>query len=103
MYAEFSVRGNLLAKKMSVRCKRRASFKSDIIMVGYELLIFYLNILVYKLKQLSRRLWLLLVICNENLSKTMKTYRLQCLFKNHNKHKQFKTYYYAVMVKGRFK
>ena len=44
-------------KGMLILYKRGASFKPDIIMVAYKLLILNLNILVYKLKQL------LLVIC----------------------------------------
>ena len=48
---------------MPVLCKRGASFKPEIILAAYKLLIFYLNILVYKLKQTSHRLWLLYLIC----------------------------------------
>ena len=42
-------------KRMPILCKRGASFKLDIIMIAYKLLILYLNILVYKLKQPSHR------------------------------------------------
>ena len=45
-------------KEMPVLCKWGASFKLDRIMVAYKLLIFYLNILVYKLKQPLYRLQL---------------------------------------------
>ena len=48
-------------KGMPVLNKRGASFKLDIIMVAYKLII-YLNILVYKLKQSSHRLRFLHVI-----------------------------------------
>ena len=41
---------------MSVLCKRDASFDQNIIMVVFQFVILYLNILVYEMKQPSQRL-----------------------------------------------
>ena len=48
---------------MPVLCKRGVSFKPDLIIFEYKLLMLYLNISVYKLKQQSHRLRLFHVIC----------------------------------------
>ena len=75
-------------KGMPVLYKSGASFKPDIIIVAYKLLILYLNILAYKLKQLAHKTvaFACIMQVNKSLRKIIKTYLLQCFFKNHDKH-----------------
>ena len=64
--------------------ERNASFKPDKIIVAYKLLILYLNILAYKLKQLAHKTvaFACIMQVNKSLRKIIKTYIFQCFFKN---------------------